>query len=153
MLSLNLQYTVCECFFHWRNCIATSWRNNYQYELPFSLRFRPSTLKRQNASKTLQPDTAHVPYWIILLYRLGLMSYDRFLIDITHAFLKSPIHTSTFSFENASFSMRFRKPSLWEPFSKPFVFSENDHSHLFIVLVWTEGENASKNMRIQIKTY
>ena len=35
-------------------------RKRFTSTLPFSRRFRPSTLKRKNASKTLQPDTAHV---------------------------------------------------------------------------------------------
>ena len=38
------------------------------------------------------------------------------------------------------------KPPLWESFSKTSVFSG-----VITVLVWTEGENASKKMCFQIK--
>ena len=39
-------------------------------------------------------------------------SFYILFIDITQAFLKSPGHTNTVSFENASFTIRFRKPEL-----------------------------------------
>ena len=76
--------------FHWKSS------KSFTSTLAFSRHFRPY-------SKTLQPDTAHVPCWIMLLCGLGPMSCDRFLIDITQAFLKSPVHTYTFSFETHIF--------------------------------------------------
>ena len=74
---------------------------------------------------------------------LGPMSCDKFLIDITQAFLKSPVHTNKFSFENVPFSMRFENPRFqWK------------RSQNFIVLVCrTKGEKASQKMRFQMKTY
>ena len=86
------------------------------------------------------------------------MSCDRFLIDINHAFLKSPVHTNTLSFEGASSSMRFRNLYFAPVHTNTFSFEnarvfESLHfgnrsqkpslsvktSHLFVVLVWTEG--------------
>ena len=74
---------------------------------------------------------------------LGPMSCDKFLIDITQAFLKSSVHTNKFSFENVPFSMRFENPRFqWK------------RSQNFIVLVCrTKGEKASQKMRFQMKTY
>ena len=82
----------------------------------------------------LQPDTAHVPHRITLLRGLGPMSCDRFLIHISRTFLKPSVHTNTFSFENAPFSMCFRKPTLWEQFTKTTVLSQSNHQlHHFSV--------------------
>ena len=131
----SILYVFKTLRFHSTENVAKVSRRHYRFHVVFA--------KPKNASKTLQPDTAHVPCSIIFLCWLRPMSCDRFLIDTTQAFLKSPVQTNTFSVrENSALGTVFKNLRFqWK------------RSHLCSVLVCgTEGENASKEMRFPMKT-